>query len=680
MRRLLPVVVLAILGLSPQEGPTADRLLDVLEKRHRETPDPSDVRLAASRLGFDRAKIVAFVTGLSWEPYPGILRGASGTLLTGGGNPWDRALLLQALLEAGGEKTRLLKTDIAPADAAKLLDGWRARAPVARPDADLGALAKDLGVGPAELETVVSMRRRDEAALIEEILDAAKGESARIAPLVGAIGNKAAAAPKEHVWVQVTDDGGKTWLDLDPSPVELAHANPHPLTPADLGAQRRTVTIRLIMNRKGGAVPLLTVPQDLSAVAWKPVDLVLQPLPGQLPPTDKLRDMDGKGRLESFRAVKQYRAGLVIDGKNFGGIPFDLQGQTYDVDPGGRVGPAKALAGGVGKAFGGAFGGFGGGEEKPAASTLESLVLEVAVKEPGSNETVHQRRVYVSTKPGDLPVLRYSFMIDAAPLPAGERGRREVAAFAKNMHALRRLVKGEVNGVHFSQTAELPSLLLRFADARRRSLAKLGGPVVQDRVGVVAETSQLLIEEGSGRFVLRRGLDIMEDPVRLESGDPTLAYGVSSTVLECLLVSRRWPADANQSAWKLIERARLQGGKAETGAVNTLKTVRWSADAQWVVDPASGVCVGRVPSGAGQGLIEAAWENMSAVCNYSDVTGLAVGAASATGHSEADDASDFFGKACGVVGGTWARDKVADQTKELTKDLWPNTLAALGGF
>jgi hypothetical protein len=87
-----------------------------------------------------------------------------------------------------------------------------------------------------------------------------------------------------------------------------------------------------------------------------------------------------------------------------------------------------------------------------------------------------------------------------------------------------------------------------------------------------------------------------------------------------------------------------------------------------------------VPSGAGQGLIEAAWENMSAVCNYSDVTGLAVGAASATGHSEADDASDFFGKACGVVGGTWARDKVADQTKELTKDLWPNTLAALGGF
>src|SRR6185295_19972331 len=86
MRRLLPVVVLALLGLAPQEGPSADRLLDVLEKRHRETPDPSDVRLAATRLGFDRAKILDYVKGLSWEPYGGILRDASGTLLCGAGN------------------------------------------------------------------------------------------------------------------------------------------------------------------------------------------------------------------------------------------------------------------------------------------------------------------------------------------------------------------------------------------------------------------------------------------------------------------------------------------------------------------------------------------------------------------------------------------------------------------
>jgi len=90
--------------------------------------------------------------------------------------------------------------------------------------------------------------------------------------------------------------------------------------------------------------------------------------------------------------------------------------------------------------------------------------------------------------------------------------------------------------------------------------------------------------------------------------------------------------------------------------------------------------VGRVSSGAGQGLIETAWEQASAACNYSDVAGLAAGAASATGHKEADDASAFFGKACGVVGGTWARDVAADKANDLTKDLWPNTLAALGGM
>jgi len=692
--RFLPAILLGLLALAPagpQDADFNERLLRVLERRYRETPDPTDPRAAAARLGYDREKIRQFVAGLGWEPYPGILRDAAGTLLAGGGNSLDRALLLQAMLEAGGEKTRLLRCDLATAEWEKLLAAFRTRKVPARAPLDLKALAVELGVDPAGLETAVGARRREETALVEEILEAAKGEIARITPLLGAVKGRPAALPKDYVWVQVTDPTTKDWVDVDAPPVELTKAAGKPMTPQELAAQRRSLSFRLVMNRKSGAktepVALLNVPVDLTAAAWKPIEFMLLPMHGQLPPTGKLRDLDSKARIEAFRKAKTFRAGLILDGKYYGGIPFDLTGELHEVDAGGRVGPAKALSGGVGKAFGGALGGFGAGEEtKPAASSIESLVLEVAVREPGVAERVHRRTVYAPGKPVDgvelYPTLRCSFLVDSAPLPEGERGRREVAAYVRNLPALRRLLKGELDGVHFSMQAEVSSVLLRFADGRRRALAGIGegAAVLQDRPGVCAETSQIALDDANGRVLLRRGIDIMDNTARFEDGPSTLKYGLAETALECLLVTRRWPGDSAPSAWTALERARLQGGKVEVLDNKGTKEIRWSPGAWWSVDPGSGLCVGRVLTGAGQGLIETAWEQASAVCNYSDVAGLAAGAASATGHKEADDASAFFGKACGVVGGTWARDVAADKANDLTKDLWPNTLAALGGM
>src|SRR6202035_1815056 len=110
------------------------------------------------------------------------------------------------------------------------------------------------------------------------------------------------------------------------------------------------------------------------------------------------------------------------------------------------IGPAKALAGGVGKAFGGALGGFGagGGEQKPVGGGVESLVLQNRVQERGAPERVERRTVYEAASPVEVaslfPILRYSFLVDTAPLPEGERGRREVAAYVRNLPALRKLI------------------------------------------------------------------------------------------------------------------------------------------------------------------------------------------------------------------------------------------------
>jgi hypothetical protein len=694
--RTLVAVLLSGAVMAPrvpdrQDASASDRLLQAVERRHRETVDPTDPRAAAARLGFDRAKILEFVrTEIAWEPYGGLLRDAAGTLLARSGNSLDRALLLQSMLEAGGEKTRLMRVELAEADGAMLLEDFRKRDPksrLARPDSDPKALAGELGVDPGALQALVQERRREEKALVDEVLEAAKAETARLAPLVGPVAARALAAPREHFWPQAWDGSKKDWVDLDPSPVEIPRKGGRPATAAELAVQRRSLTFRLVMNRKSGEksepVALLTVPADLSAVSWRAVDFVLQPLKGQLPPAAKLAELDEKGRVEAFRQVKTYRAGLVIDGKYFGGLPFDLTGKVYEVDAGGRVGPAKALAGGLNKAFGGVLGG-GGGGQAAAASTLENVVLEVAVKEPGSPERVHKRAVYATPKAEGkvhaLPALRYSFLVDGAPLPPGERGRRELAAIARNAAALRKVFKGERDGVHFNQHAEVSSLLLRFADLRRRLVMEInaGGGFLQDRVGIAAETSQVFVDEGAGRLMLRRGIDIFDNPVSLDSGDRTMTLGVAETVLECLLVARGWPGDSSRSAWTAIGRARLLGGKAEALDRDGRREIRWSADAWWSVDPATGGCVGRVPSGAGQGLVEAAWENASEVCNYSDLAGFA--AATQAGPAWASDATNLMGKACSYLGGTWARDQVKDKMDELAQGMWNGSINALAGM
>jgi hypothetical protein len=682
----LVFVAAVVLALLPQEGDATERLLRVAERRLRETPDPTDPRGAASRLGFDRAKIAEFVGSLSWEPYAGILREAAGTLMCGGGNSIDRALLLQAMLEAGGEKTRLMRVEVPEADGAKFLEAFRKRERKERPESDPRALARDLGVDPDALDAIVTRTRRQETALVDEVVDAAKVESARLAPLVGALTDRSAVAPREHVWVQVLEKNA--WVDVDPSPVELSRKNGQPLTPAAMAAQRRVVTFRLVLNRKTGGkpepVPLLNVPLDLAQVSWKVVEFLIQPAPGQLPRGAKMRQMPSKDVLAAFKAVKQYRAVLIVDGKSYGGIPFDLDGKTYAVDAGGRVGPAKALAGGLGKAFGGAF---GGGDDEPAASALESVVLDLAVQEPGGAERIHRRTIAEAPKPGvrALPFLRHSYLVESGPLPAGERGRRQLRTIVANAAAMRKLIRGPLEGIHFKPDVDLSSALLIFGDLRRRALARIGegAPFVQDRPGIVAETSQVFVDEAGGRVLHRQGFDIVENPGTFDgSAARTLALGVAETALECLLVERLAAEGARRSAWILMERGRLQGGKAEVADRDGRREVRWSADAWWSVDPAGGVCVGRVPSGAGQGLIETLIESAGQVCSYSDAVGFLSGASGATGRQPewADRTTSMFGRGCALMGGTSVRDEIAGQIQEMTKDLWSSTLGALSGM
>jgi hypothetical protein len=173
---------------------------------------------------------------IGFDPYPGVLRGAEGTLTARAGNAFDRALLLQALLDAQGSTTRLafgqLGPDVAAAVVARALDAPRSPMPEA-------------GFSPfaAAFEAAVTDRaRRDHALLVGALGD-------RLTDLA-ADGTAAARADvTRHAWVQVQQADG-TWLDLDPT---LPDAQPGAtLTTAEStgetaqAADRQVVTLRVI--------------------------------------------------------------------------------------------------------------------------------------------------------------------------------------------------------------------------------------------------------------------------------------------------------------------------------------------------------------------------------------------------------------------------------------------------
>jgi len=74
------------------------------------------------RMEFDEQKVIAFVRDeIRFEQYPGLLRGAQGTLISGAGNALDQALLLATLLNNAGLEVRIAHGRISEQQARMML-------------------------------------------------------------------------------------------------------------------------------------------------------------------------------------------------------------------------------------------------------------------------------------------------------------------------------------------------------------------------------------------------------------------------------------------------------------------------------------------------------------------------------------------------------------------------------
>lgn len=175
---------------------------------------------------------LADMGSVSFIPYPGVLRGARGCLLAESGNAYDQSLMLAAMLQARGIRTRLVSAELTSEAAERLLDTAIDVGGTAGPAPELDdpVPGKDVldAMGVVDVGGFESARAKTRDEREAMLHDAQKEATLQTDRIVGALSEsgdgleidvdamRAALidAARHHVWVQAMLDG--QWRDLDP--------------------------------------------------------------------------------------------------------------------------------------------------------------------------------------------------------------------------------------------------------------------------------------------------------------------------------------------------------------------------------------------------------------------------------------------------------------------------------
>lgn len=302
-------------------------------------------------LAFDLPAMHAFVRDhVAFDPYPGVLRGARGTLAARAGNAWDQALLLFALVAANGYDARFAFGTLGDDAVAALLAAAPAGARVPLDDAPMAEVLA------ADVARIGDRARRDHARLLEAL----DGQ-----PIGGAEADRSAHV-RDHVWVQALDDDG-VWRDLDPAA---------PYGEALAAAASTAATLPEHMHHE---VAVRAVAETLDAGAMVEIVVLEQ----------RFVAADAAGAELWFY--------LQPDREGVGGALVDLfEGAAWLpvllVDGEARRGTAFELGGSAGGLFGGGF--FGG-----AGADLVALRLEFETQGPGMEPHASTRVLYDRAPP-----------------------------------------------------------------------------------------------------------------------------------------------------------------------------------------------------------------------------------------------------------------------------------------
>lgn len=263
----------------------------------------------------DPERAFAFVRdSIGFEVYPGVLRGAEGTLAARAGNAWDRAILLRTLLDSMELTTRYATADLDVPDATRV--AARVLAPVAAPLEDGSGVARR----QVRVEAIGARASRDYALLRGVLGDrVATMRSMTVADLV--------PDARDHAWVQLR--WGADWLDYDPTLPESAPGDriaPATATFTDVPDDLLDrVTIRVVAgNLTDGTISQRTV-LERALVASEADDqqvfLYFQP---------ELTGIGG-GIVRTLSGVANWTPVLMVDGEAQAGSAFEAGGHGTDI-------------------------------------------------------------------------------------------------------------------------------------------------------------------------------------------------------------------------------------------------------------------------------------------------------------------------------------------------------------
>ena len=248
---------------------------------------------------------------IGYEPYPGVLRGAAGTLAARAGNAPDRAILLKALLDELLVPARFAFGELDDATSAAVLGR------AFEPPTDPLPVDPMAAMATLDAEAIADRARRDHA-----LLRSALGD--RLDGMAGPADDAATSDPRRHVWVQALS--GSEWVDLDPT---MADAQPGETltaaiaTGAEIPAEdRQTVHLQVVAETLAFGVldsrPILDATLDAAGSADSEVFLYFQPALGGI----------GGSIAEALGEAVAYYPELMVDGQVTQGYGFPVIGAT----------------------------------------------------------------------------------------------------------------------------------------------------------------------------------------------------------------------------------------------------------------------------------------------------------------------------------------------------------------
>jgi Transglutaminase-like superfamily len=628
---------------SPQEQAAKAATLDLLNRLipaaeaelARDGADPIDVRALARRLGAPTAAFQWVRENIAFEPYEGVLRGAAGALAARAANSWDQALLLQELLAAMGQPSRIVQARLDDAQCNTLVDAFLRAEPRSQPEIDesqaFAEVARATGIAAAELRRAIGQQLEQASARTVGMQQLA---AAHAAALLAALGDhridaaqmrKAAVdGVRRHAIVQLAAkrDGKLHFQDFDATPLGTADgaSKARDATPVD-DLPCHTCRLQLLYESAAGEVPILDVTTNLDRVLLAPMALQIAPASG-LPPMPELAAMTPEQLTVAWQRVKLWQAKLRTGGIDRSSRVFDLDGGLHDVGGDGRIRAASD----VGAAVARGFDAFGGGEEKAAKTTFKRLRIVVTMRTPDGQERVFPRQLLDADgrARGETPALRWDMLATGGPLSGDLVNHTDLVVqlrflrFAASALTDDDAVRGAaLDRVARSQPDAQPLILLRLQLVRQQQAALLA---TRNGVRPWYSSPQLLLlctrssPCPGDRGCASLGFDWMASDLRFLPVDAASAgaafaaaveQGALDSVLEAIALEQMLPTATVASAAHMLTRSLAAGRALDRLPVRDGRlALSVAGEGSWYeIDPAFGCTVGRLPGGSGGALV-----------------------------------------------------------------------------